>query len=72
MLTGRVGLPLRARIVMADTSAIQPGESRQVLVVADLPQLPVSPVFALELVGNGRALKIPNVRFPKTVSGATP
>lgn len=72
MLTGRVGLPLRARIVMADTTAIQPGEERPVLVVADLPQLPVSPVFALELVGDGRTLKIPNVRFPKAASGATP
>ncbi|WP_140876297.1 DUF2381 family protein [Myxococcus xanthus] len=72
MLTGRVGLPLRARIVMTDTSAIQPGESRRVLVVADLPQMPVSPVFTLELVGDGRTLKIPNVRFPKAVNGATP
>ncbi|CAM4398476.1 DUF2381 domain-containing protein [Myxococcus xanthus] len=72
MLTGRVGLPLRARIVMVDTTAIQPGEERQVLVVADLPQLPASPVFTLELVGDGRTLKIPNVRFLKTASGATP
>ncbi|WP_163786533.1 DUF2381 family protein [Myxococcus vastator] len=72
MLTGRVGLPLRARIVMADKTAIQPGEHRRVLMVADLPQLPASPVFTLELVGDGRTLKIPNVRFPKAAFGATP
>ncbi|WIG98318.1 DUF2381 family protein [Myxococcus sp. SDU36] len=72
MLTGRVGLPLHARIVMIDKTAIQPGAERQVLVVAELPQLTVSPVFTLELVGDGRTLKIPNVRFPKSASGATP
>ncbi len=72
ILTGRVGLPLRARIVMAEATAIQPGENRRVLVVADVPQLTASPVFALELVGDGRTLLLPNVRLPKGGSGGTP
>ncbi|WAM23913.1 MULTISPECIES: DUF2381 family protein [Myxococcus] len=72
MLTGRVGLPLRARIVSVDTGAIQPGENRQILVVAESAQLSASPVYSLELVGDGRTLKIPNVRFPKAAFGATP
>lgn len=72
VLTGRAGLPLRARIVIDGNDAIQPDSGgRRVLVVADVGQLSVNPVFTLEVMGDGRTLVLPNVRFPKPGSGGS-
>ncbi|WP_082282766.1 DUF2381 family protein [Myxococcus hansupus] len=72
MLTGRAGLPLRARIVTVDAGAFVPGGFGRILAVAETTQLSNGPVYTLEVVGDGRTLMIPNVRLPKAVSGGTP
>ncbi|WP_140798277.1 DUF2381 family protein [Myxococcus xanthus] len=72
VLTGRAGLPLRARIVTVEAGEIVPGGSGRILAVAEVNQLSASPVFTLEMVGDGRMLTIPNVRLPKVASGGTP
>ncbi|CAM4358532.1 DUF2381 domain-containing protein [Myxococcus xanthus] len=72
MLTGRAGLPLRARLVTVDEGAFVPGGFGRILAVAETAQLSNSPVYTLEVVGDGRTLTIPNVRLPKAVSGGTP
>lgn len=71
-LTGRTGLPIKARIVTVDAEAISPGRQGRVVAVAEVEQLSASPVYALELVGDGRTLTIPNVRLPKAASGGNP
>lgn len=72
MLTGRAGLPLRARLVIVDAGAFVPGGVGRILAVAEAAQLSASPVYALEVVGDGRTFTIPNVRLPKVASGGTP
>ncbi|QSQ17169.1 DUF2381 family protein [Myxococcus landrumensis] len=69
VLTGRSGLPLRARVVREEDGAIQAGGQGRVVVVAEVAQLNASPVFTLEVVGDGRTLVVPNVRFPKLGAG---
>ncbi|CAM4257225.1 DUF2381 domain-containing protein [Myxococcus xanthus] len=71
-LTGRVGLPLKGRIVTVAPGAMPSGGYGRILVVAETAQLSASPVFTLEVVGDGRTLTIPNVRLPKAASGGTP
>ncbi|NVJ09752.1 DUF2381 family protein [Myxococcus sp. AM001] len=71
-LTGRAGLPIKARIVTVEAEAISPGRQGRVVAVAEVEQLSASPVYALELVGDGRTLTIPNVRLPKAASGGSP
>ncbi|WNZ59113.1 DUF2381 family protein [Myxococcus sp. MxC21-1] len=71
VLTGRTGLPLRARVVNSGNDAIQPEHSRRLLVVADVAQLSANPVFTLEILGDDRTLVIPNVRFPKSSAGSS-
>ncbi|RKH59000.1 DUF2381 family protein [Corallococcus interemptor] len=71
--TGRVGMPLRARIVTKKKGPIPPGEERRVLAVAEIQESDASLVFTLELRGDGgRNLTIPDVRFPKPGAGGTP
>lgn len=72
MLSGRAGLPLRARLVTVEGGEIVSGGSGRILAVAEVKQLSASPVFKLEMVGDGRTLTIPNVRLPKAVSGGAP
>ncbi|SET36534.1 Myxococcus xanthus paralogous family TIGR02268 [Stigmatella erecta] len=65
-LTGALGLPLRARLVVDAQGAIAPDHKARVLAVVDTPKLLAGAVFTLELSGeDGRRLKIPDVRFPK-------
>ncbi|WP_140874903.1 DUF2381 family protein [Myxococcus xanthus] len=71
-LTGRVGLPLKGRIVTVAPGAMPSGGYGRILVVAETAQLSANPVFTLEVVGDGRTLTIPNVRLPKAASGGTP
>jgi uncharacterized protein (TIGR02268 family) len=67
-LTGTRGLAPRARLVVEDKGALEPGLTKRVLVVVDTPMLNSGSVFTLELRGeDDRNLKIPDVRFPKTV-----
>ncbi|NOK09603.1 DUF2381 family protein [Corallococcus exercitus] len=68
--TGRVGMPLRARLVTAKKGPIPPGEERRVIAVAEIQESDASFVFALEVRGDdGRRLLIPEVRFPKPAAG---
>ncbi|RKH00230.1 DUF2381 family protein [Corallococcus carmarthensis] len=68
--TGRVGMPLRARLVTAKKGPILPGEERRVIAVAEIQDSDASFVFALEVRGDdGRRLLIPEVRFPKPATG---
>ncbi|RUO93091.1 DUF2381 family protein [Corallococcus sp. AB018] len=70
--TGRVGMPLRARVVTEKKGPILPGEERRVLAVAEIQESDASLVFTLELRGDGgRNLTIPDVRFPKPGAGGT-
>ncbi|NNB87613.1 DUF2381 family protein [Corallococcus exiguus] len=63
---GRVGMPLRARLVAETPGAILPGGMRRVLAVVEVPETETDLVFALEVRGDGeRHLTIPGVRFPK-------
>ncbi|NNC02988.1 DUF2381 family protein [Corallococcus exiguus] len=63
---GRVGMPLRARLVTETPGAILPGNERRVLAVVEVPETEADLVFALEMRGDGeRHLTIPGVRFPK-------
>ncbi|MCP3103842.1 DUF2381 family protein [Myxococcus sp. K15C18031901] len=71
MLTGRAGLPVRARVVTVETGSFQPGSVGRVLVAADVEQLSANPVFTLEILGNGRTLVLPNVRLPKRGPGSS-
>lgn len=71
-LTGRVGLPLKARIVQVDSGAIPAGGYGRVLIATETSQLSASPVFTLEIVGDGRTLTLPNVRLPKAASARAP
>ncbi|RYZ15832.1 MAG: DUF2381 family protein [Myxococcaceae bacterium] len=66
MFVGRVGMPLRARIVTEKPGAIPPGKGRRVLAVVEVPETKADLVLTLELHGDGgRRLTIPDVRFPK-------
>ncbi|RKG57624.1 DUF2381 family protein [Corallococcus sp. AB011P] len=66
MFVGRVGMPLRARLVAEKPGAIPPGEDGRVLAVVEVPETKADLVFTLELRGDGgRRLTIPDVRFPK-------
>ena len=70
---GRVGMPLRARLVAKKLGAIPAGEEGQVLAVAEVPKTSSDLVFSLEVRGDGgRRLTIPDVRFPQPRSGGTP
>ncbi|MGE6761102.1 DUF2381 family protein [Corallococcus interemptor] len=66
MFVGRVGMPLRARLVAEKPGAILPGENGRVLAVVEVPKTKADLVFTLEVRGDGeRRLTIPDVRFPK-------
>ncbi|ATB48036.1 DUF2381 family protein [Corallococcus macrosporus] len=68
--TGRVGVPLRARIVTDKKLPVPPGESRRVLAVAEIQEADASFVATLEIRGDGgRHLSIPDVQFPKPGAG---
>ncbi|NOK10419.1 DUF2381 family protein [Corallococcus exercitus] len=70
LLVGRVGGPLRARLVNVQGDAIPPGKERRVLVVADTQGLEASASFTLEVRGDGgRSLTIQKVRFPRPAPG---
>ncbi|CAM4524901.1 DUF2381 domain-containing protein [Corallococcus exiguus] len=70
--TGRVGMPLRARIVTDRKGAIPPGETGRVLAVAEIQESDAGLVFTVELRGDGgRDFTIPDVRFPKPGTGGT-
>ncbi|XXF77146.1 DUF2381 family protein [Myxococcaceae bacterium GXIMD 01537] len=72
-LTGRAGLPLRARLVTEKEGAILPGKERRVLAVVESLELSAGSVFTLEVRGeDDRRLVIPNVRFPMPVAGGKP
>ena len=66
MFVGRVGMPLRARLVAETPGAILPGEYGRVLAVVEVPETKADLVLTLEVRGDGeRRLTIPDVRFPK-------
>ncbi|RKH71656.1 DUF2381 family protein [Corallococcus interemptor] len=66
MFVGRVGMPLRARLVAKKPGAIPPGEDGRVLAVVEVPKTEADLVFTLEVRGDeGRRLTIPDVRFLK-------
>ncbi|NOJ91440.1 DUF2381 family protein [Corallococcus coralloides] len=66
MFVGRVGMPLRARLVAKKPGAIPPGEDGRVLAVVEVPETEADLVFTLEVRGDGgRRLTIPDVRFLK-------
>ncbi|WP_163785986.1 DUF2381 family protein [Myxococcus vastator] len=66
MFVGRVGMPLRARLVAETPGAIPPGGVRRVLAVVDVPETKADLVFTLEVRGDGeRRLTVPDVRFPE-------
>ncbi|QAT86001.1 hypothetical protein EJ065_4450 [Corallococcus coralloides] len=66
MFVGRVGMPLRARLVAKTPGAIPPGENGRVLAAVEVPETEVDLVFTLEVRGDGeRRLTIPDVRFLK-------
>ncbi|CAM4433192.1 DUF2381 domain-containing protein [Corallococcus exiguus] len=67
---GRVGAPLRARLVTEKPGPILPGETGRVLAVVELPEAQADLVFTLEMRGDGgRRFTIPGVRFPQPVAG---
>ncbi|RKH39057.1 DUF2381 family protein [Corallococcus sp. AB050B] len=51
--TGRIGMPLRARVVAEEKGPIPPGASRRVLAVAEIGESDPSFVFTLEVRGDG-------------------
>ncbi|RKH43516.1 DUF2381 family protein [Corallococcus sp. AB050B] len=66
MFVGRIGMPLRARLVAKKPGAIPPGKGGRVLAVVEVPETEADLVFTLEVRGDGgRRLTIPDVRFPK-------
>ncbi|QAT84349.1 hypothetical protein EJ065_2777 [Corallococcus coralloides] len=66
MFVGRVGMPLRARLVAKMPGAIPPGEDGRVLAAVEVPETKADLVLTLELHGDGgRRLTIPDVRFLK-------
>ncbi|WP_434344911.1 DUF2381 family protein [Myxococcus virescens] len=66
MFVGRIGMPLRARLVATKPGAIPPGEDGRVLAVVEVPETKADLVFTLEVRGDGeRRLTIPDVRFLK-------
>ncbi|RKG98466.1 DUF2381 family protein [Corallococcus carmarthensis] len=70
---GRLGAPLRARLVAKKPGPIPPGERGRFLVVVEAPAMEAELIFTLEVGGDGgRRLTIPGVRFPKPSGGATP
>ncbi|MFP2894991.1 DUF2381 family protein [Corallococcus sp. 4LFB] len=73
MFVGRVGMPLRARLVAKKPGAIPPGEDGRVLAVVEVPEAKADLVFTLEVRGDGeRRLTIPDVRFPKPAAEDAP
>ncbi|NNB94170.1 DUF2381 family protein [Corallococcus exiguus] len=70
--SGRVGAPLRARLVAVKPGAMLPGDTRRVLAVVEMPKTNADLVFTVELRGDGeRRLTIPDVHFPQPRSGET-
>ncbi|CAM4513292.1 DUF2381 domain-containing protein [Corallococcus exiguus] len=70
--SGRVGAPLRARLVAVKQGAIPPGENGRVLAVVEVPETKADLVFTVEVRGDGgRLLTIPDVRFPQPRSEDT-
>ncbi|WP_375745185.1 DUF2381 family protein [Corallococcus interemptor] len=70
MFLGRVGVPLRARLVTTKPGPIAPGEGRRVLAVVEVPKTEADLIFTLEVRGDdGRRFTIPGVRFPKPTAG---
>ncbi|MBN8230303.1 DUF2381 family protein [Corallococcus macrosporus] len=66
MFVGRVGMPLRARLVAKKPGAILPGGYGRLLAIVDVPETKADLVFTLEVRGDeGRRLTTPDVRFPK-------
>ncbi|RKG63285.1 DUF2381 family protein [Corallococcus sp. CA054B] len=69
-LLGRVGVPLRARLVTTKPGPIAPGEVRRVLAVVEVPEMDADLVFTLDVRGqDGRRFTVPGVRFPKPTAG---
>ncbi|WP_370644230.1 DUF2381 family protein [Myxococcus sp. RHSTA-1-4] len=69
-LTGKGGVPLRARVVTVGGEDAPPGGSLRVLAVADNLPPGAGEVFALEIRGaGGRNLVIPRVAFPMRAAG---
>lgn len=67
---GRVGMPLRARLIAENPGPIAPGGNGRVLAVVEVPTANADLVFTLEVLGDGgRRLAIPGVRFPKSIAG---
>ncbi|WP_095961359.1 DUF2381 family protein [Corallococcus macrosporus] len=67
---GRVGAPLRARLIAERPGPIAPGGQGRVLAVVEVPTANADLVFTLEVLGDGgRRLAIPGVRFPKLIAG---
>ncbi|MFY2561963.1 DUF2381 family protein [Corallococcus terminator] len=65
--TGRVGMPLRARIVTDKKGAIPPGEGGRVLAVIEIPESNANLVFTVDVRGDGgRQLTILDVRLRKS------
>ncbi|WIG93641.1 DUF2381 family protein [Myxococcus sp. SDU36] len=63
---GRVGVPLRARLILKKPGPILPRENGRVLAVVEVPETKADLVFTLEVRGDGgRRLTIPDVRFPQ-------
>ncbi|RKG62880.1 DUF2381 family protein [Corallococcus sp. CA054B] len=66
MFVGRVGMPLRARLVAEKPGAILTGQEGRVLAAVEVPETKADLVLTLEVRGDGeRRLTIPDVRFPK-------
>ncbi|NOK07832.1 DUF2381 family protein [Corallococcus exercitus] len=66
MFVGRVGTPLRARLVAEKPGAILPGGEGRVLAAVEVPETEADFIFTLEVRGDGeRRLTIPDVRFLK-------
>ena len=68
--TGRIGMPLPARLVAVRQGPIPSGERTRVLAVAEIQESDPGFVFTLEVRGDGgRDLLIPDVHFPKPGPG---
>ena len=73
MFTGRVGMPVRARLVAEKPGPIPRGEDGRVLAVVEVPKTQADLVFTVEVRGDGgRRLTIPDMRFPKPAAGGAP
>nr|WP_276203605.1 DUF2381 family protein [Hyalangium minutum] len=72
-LTGKGGVPLRARLVTAAVDASTPEGVIRVLVVAEEPPPSAGLVFTVEVDGgDGRSLVIPRANLPKPVEEGKP